>query len=354
MFGAVQRWRWRAVGPAAAALTAAAATAAAFLLGGAGGAHAARSVPIAKVSDGVVDVNTQLAYQNGAAAGTGIVVSPSGEVLTNNHVIRGATTIRVRNVANGRTYTATVAGYSVPADVALLKLKGAAGLTTARTGNSATVKVGQRVSAVGNAGGVGGSPRVSTGRVTALRQTITVGDGRGRTARLTGLIKTSVPLQPGDSGGPLLDSAGRVIGINAAASSGFQFRTGGGVGFAIPVNQAMAIAKQIRAGRSSDTVHIGPTAFLGVNVGQTDDFQGSPSTVGALVVGVVPGSPAARAGLVPGDVITSFDGHRVSSPTELVSLLLHATPNREARIGWVDQGGTQHTAAVRPAAGPPQ
>src|SRR5262245_13650545 len=209
MFGRFERWRWGAVGSAIAA-----AVAAGVLLGGAGGAQAARTAPIAKVDAGVVDVNTQLAYAGGAAAGTGIVVSASGEVLTNNHVIRGATTIRVRNVADGRTYAATVAGYSVPADVALLKLKGAAGLTTARIGNSATVRPGQRVSAVGNTGGVGGSPRVSNGQVTALRQTITVTDDRGSSTRLTGLIKTSVPLQPGDSGGPLLDGAGRVIGIN--------------------------------------------------------------------------------------------------------------------------------------------
>jgi S1-C subfamily serine protease len=348
MFGRFERWRWRAVRSAMAA-----AAAAAFLIGGAGGAQAGRSIPIAKADAGVVDVNTRLAYAGGAAAGTGIVVSASGEVLTNNHVIRGATTIRVRNVADGRTYVATVAGYSLPADVALLKLKGAAGLTTARIGNSATVKPGQRVSAVGNTGGAGGSPRVSTGQVTALRQTITVSDDRGDSTRLTGLIKTSVPLQPGDSGGPLLDGAGRVIGINTAASGGFQFRAGGGVGFSIPVNQAMAVAKQIRTGRSSGTVHIGATAFLGVDVRPVGDDQASPSRAGVLVAGVIPGSPAEKAGIVAGDVITSFSGHRASSPTVLVTLLLHAAPGRKTGIGWVDQVGNPHTAAVRPAAGPP-
>jgi S1-C subfamily serine protease len=234
-----------------------------------------------------------------------------------------------------------------------LKLQGAASLTTARIGNSATVKPGQRVSAVGNTGGVGGSPRVSTGQVTALRQTITVSDDGGGASRLTGLIKTSVPLQPGDSGGPLLDGAGRVIGINTAASGGFQFRAGGGVGFSVPVNRAMAIAKQIRTGRSSGTVHIGATAFLGVNVRPAADDGGSQSQAGALVAGVVPGSPAEKAGLVAGDVITSFNGHRVSSPTGLVTLLLRAAPGRKTRIGWVDQVGNRHTAAVRPAAGPP-
>jgi S1-C subfamily serine protease len=208
-----------------------------------------------------VVVNTRLGY-GAAAAGTGIVLSSSGEVLTNNHVIRGATAIRVTDVSAGRTYTATVAGYSVSKDLAVLKLGNAHGLQTAVIGNSATIEVGDRVTAVGNAGGTG-VLSTKSGELTGLARAITVSDDEGGSTRLKGLIETSAPLQPGDSGGPLL-SHGRVVGIDAAASSGFRLQGGGGEGFAIPINSALTIATQIEAGHRSSTVHVGPTAFLGV------------------------------------------------------------------------------------------
>jgi S1-C subfamily serine protease len=298
-----------------------------------------------------VVVNTNLGYEDGAAAGTGIVLSSSGEVLTNNHVIRGATTVRVTDVSDGRTFAASVVGYDVSRDIAVLKLANAHGLKTASIGHSGDVKVGDRVKAVGNAGGTG-SLIVASGRLTGLHRSITVSDDQGGSSRLTDLIQTSAPLQPGDSGGPLLSSRGRVVGIDAAASSSSQFQSSGGEGFAIPIDTAVAIARQIEAGHRSATVHIGPTAFLGVAVGQSGYYGQDVS--GATVSQVVPGSAADRAGIVPGDVITSLGGHSVSSRTSLQSVLFQVSPGSALRLTWIDQNGYANSATVHPASGPPQ
>ena len=316
-------------------------------------ARPALAAHAAAVDAGVVDVYTSLGYQSASAAGTGIVLTSSGEVVTNNHVIRGATAIRVTEVTTGRSYKATVAGYSVSADVALLRLTGARGLQTATIGDSSAVRVGDRVTAVGNARGAGGTPTVTRGRVTALRQTLTVGDERGGAQRLTGLIKTNAPLEPGDSGGPLLNGAGRVIGIDTAASSAFTVAPNSSEGFATPINRAIAIVKQIETGHPSASVHVGPTAFLGVDVAQPGSYR-RPSSPGALIRGVVPGSPADKAGLVAGDVIVSFNGRAISSPTALTRAILQVSPGTAVPLRWVDQLGGRHSASVRPASGPPQ
>src|SRR5581483_3163214 len=164
---------------------------------------------------------------------------PSGLVLTNNHVIKGATKIRVRDVGNGRTYSATVLGYDVSEDIALLKLANASHLPTAPIRRSA-VRVGESVTAIGNAGGVGGRPSSAPGTVTAVGRSITASDGQGGLERLTRLIEIDAALQPGDSGGPLVDAAGKVVGIDTAASVGFRFEDAGGEGYAIPIGQALA------------------------------------------------------------------------------------------------------------------
>jgi S1-C subfamily serine protease len=303
----------------------------------------------ASVKTGVVVVTSRLAYSTGGATGTGIVLSSSGEVLTNNHVIRGASAIRVTDVSTGRTYSATVVGYSVSKDIAVLKLSNTHGLRTAVTGNSASVRVGNTVTAVGNAGGTG-VLTTKSGRVTGLNRAITVNDEAGGMIRLTGLIETSAPLQPGDSGGPLL-SNGRVVGIDAAASSNFTFHGVTGEGYAIPINTALKIARQIEAGQRSATVHIGPTAFLGVSVGQAGYGQDAQ---GALVEGVASGSPAARAGLNANDVITRFAGSRVLSPAKLRSLILRFSPGATVRVTWINPYTGTTTASVRLASGPAQ
>ena len=316
---------------------------------GAGLAFAPRAAS-ASLDTGVVDVTTNLAYQNGSAAGTGMVLTSSGDVLTNNHVIRGATTVRVVDPSTGRSYAATVVGYSVSSDIALLKIRGASHLRTVTLGDSSAVRVGQRVTAIGNAGGAGGKPSSATGTVTGLGRTIVASDGGGLSERLVGLIRTNAALEPGDSGGPLLNTAGRVIGIDTAASAGFQFQSLHD-GYAIPINRALAIVRQIRAGRASATVHIGSTPFLGLSVAfAPSDQNGS----GAGVAAVVPGSPAAQAGIVAGNTITTLDGQAVTSYAALTKLLLRHNAGDTVMLEWVDATGATQSASVRTAAGPPQ
>jgi S1-C subfamily serine protease len=298
---------------------------------------------------GVVDVTTNLAYENSAAAGTGMVLTGTGEVLTNNHVIRGATTIHVTIPSTGKTYPATVVGYSVPEDVAVLQLTGASHLRTVTLGRSALVKVGQAVTALGNAQGVGGAPKPAAGKVTGVGLSIVATDGEGHSEQLTGLIKTNALLEPGDSGGPLLNTVGRVIGMNTAGSVGFYFQTSH-EGYAIPIDHAVALAKQIVAGRESATVHIGSTAFLGVSI----DTSGNQTTAGALIGSVVPGSPADQAGLVAGDTITAVDGTSVAGFDSLATLLLQHHGGDAVDLQWLDQTGTAQSTTLTTAAGPPQ
>jgi S1-C subfamily serine protease len=236
----------------------------------------------AKVDPGIVDVVTTLGYQGGKAAGTGMVLTSTGEVLTNNHVIDGATSIKATDIGNGRTYTAKVVGYDKTHDVAVLQLQNASGLQTV-TLSSASPQTGQKVIALGNALGKGGTPSVVSGRINGLGQSITASDGGAADSeRLTGMIGHNAPIQPGDSGGPLVNTEGEVIGMNTAASdssaSGSPSQSSQAQtatqAFAIPITRASSIADQIQAGTSSSTVHIGATAFLGVET--------SPSGTGSF------------------------------------------------------------------------
>jgi S1-C subfamily serine protease len=311
-----------------------------------------RNAVTAAVNPGVVDVNSTLGLQGARAAGTGIVLASSGLVLTNNHVINGATGISVTDVGDGRTYQATVAGYDVSEDIAVLRLANASGLRTVPIGDSGMVRVGDPVIAIGNAGGLGGTPDAAPGTVTALDQAINATDESGATSeRLTGLIQVAANVQPGDSGGPLANSTGQVVGIDTAASQGFQIQAAGGQGYAIPINKAVAIANQIRAGQASATVHIGATAFLGVEVTSANG-RNRAAVSGAAVGGVVANSPADQAGITGGDVIVSLDGQTIDSPTALTRLMNGHHPGDRVRLGWVDGSGQSLTATLRLANGP--
>jgi S1-C subfamily serine protease len=317
---------------------------------GASGAPSNTSAIAAKVSPALVDIATDLTYEHGEAFGTGIVLTSDGLVLTNNHVISGATRVRVTDVGNRQTYTGSVVGYDRAHDVALLQLQNASGLRTATIGNSSRVSVGDGIVGLGNAGGVGGVPSSAGGTVTALDQTITATDqGDGSTEQLTGLIQVNADIQPGDSGGALVDTSGRVIGVDTAASAGFNFQTVGGEGFAIPINQAAGIARQIQSGQSTGTIHIGPTAFLGVLV-STSSSGGS----GATLSDAVPGGPAAVAGLAGGDTITSLEGHSVDKPSTLTDLILGYRPGQKVVVGWSDTAGQTHNTTVTLVSGPAQ
>ena len=300
-----------------------------------------------EVDPGLVDIDTRLGYQDGAGAGTGMVLTSSGEVVTNNHVIAGATTITATDIGNGRTYTARVAGYDRAADIAVLQLEGASGLETVKLGDSGSVRVGQSIATIGNAGGAGGTPSEAAGRVSALGQSITASDDMdGSEEQLHGLIQLNGDLQPGDSGGPLVGSSGEVLGMDTAASSSFQFQPSSGEGFAIPIDTVETIATQIVEGRSSSKVHTGETGFLGILV----EDQGS----GAVVEEVISGTPAASIGLGAGDVITSLDGASISSSTSLSGAILQRHPGESIRVAWRTAEGAQRSANVELASGPPQ
>ncbi|WP_433161883.1 S1C family serine protease [Kribbella sp. CA-247076] len=365
----------------------------------------------AQVSPGLVNVNTVLGYEGEKAAGTGIVLTSDGEVLTNHHVIEGATSISVTNVGNGKTYTASVVGYDEDHDIAVLQLKDASGLQTAKIGDSDEVEVGDQVVGIGNAGGDGGTPSYAPGEVTALDQSITATDANGQDPEdLSNLIQTNANIQAGDSGGPLANASGEVIGVDTAgsvANSGSPGRTaasstaygdgngqyggpgfgpgsgngsspgygdgsgngypdgngnpnGGGSGngqgqtttegYAIPINEAMAIADQIEDGKASDTVHIGESAMLGVSV--VPDAGTAAGIRGAAVGDVLADGQADDAGIEPGDVITSFAGEPVESPDTLSELLDKQHPGDKVEVGWVDQTGQQHKATIELITGP--
>jgi S1-C subfamily serine protease len=304
---------------------------------------------------GLVDINTTLGYQQAQAAGTGMVLTSSGVVLTNNHVINGATSITAHDIGNGRTYQAKVVGYDHSHDVAVLQLQGASGLQTVTLGDSGSASSGQKVVALGNALGKGGTPAVATGHIAGLGASITASDeGAGTSEQLTGLIHHNAGIQPGDSGGPLVNTTGQIIGINTAASQGTQFQGQQTQAFAIPINQAKSIADQIEAGTSSTTVHIGPTGLLGVQIMSADSAaaNGIQTGAGANVAGVVAGTPAAGAGLTQGDEIVSVNGQSVSSPEQLQSALGQHHPGDSVTIGWQDQTGQTQSASVVLANGP--
>ena len=302
----------------------------------------------APLGTGVVVIDTNLAYQDGRAAGTGMVLTSSGVVLTNNHVIRDATAIRVVVPATGRSFTAKVVGYDASDDVAVLQAGGASNLKTIPLGDSASLDAGQFVKAIGNAGGTG-SLRAASGTVTGVDRAITVGDDQGGSESLTGMIETNAAVQPGDSGGPLMNAAGQVVGMDTAASPGNGVEPAAtSDAYAIPINRAVSIALQIMRGDASATIHVGETAFLGVEVEESS--YGS----GAVITSVVPGSPAAAAGLAPGDLITSVGGRAVSSPAGLTTIMMTQKPGAPISATYLDQEGATQTANLALASGPPR
>jgi S1-C subfamily serine protease len=329
----------------------------AVLVGGTVGASPPPVLPVAVVSDPVVarvdselvDINTITDGGTGAAAGTGMVLTPSGLVLTNNHVIAQATSIEAVDIGNGQTYTARVLGYDERRDVALIQLEGASGLAAVTLGDSAHVHVGGQVVTIGNAGGVGGTPAARSGTVLALNRAIVVSDAYDRSSEhLTQLIQIHGDLQPGDSGGPLVDGAGDVIGMDTAASSGFELSSQTtGQGFAIAIDAVKRIAAQIRAGAASNTIHLGPTAFIGVEI---DSESKGPA--GAAVSGTVPGTAAANAGLDAGDVITALGTRSITSSNALTEALVPCRPGQRVTLTWLDPAGVGHSAVITLGTGP--
>ena len=366
--------------------------------GGSGGTGS-----LSSVGQGVVIINTTLQYSSEQAAGTGMVINAgTGLVLTNNHVIENATKITATVAATGKNYLAKVVGYDVTGDIALLQLQNPSGLHAVPIGDSAKVKNGAAVVALGNADGRSMIVR-APGQITGLNQTITASDQGGtvRTETLHGMFATNADVVAGDSGGPLVNSAGQVIGIDTAGNTVSSPQQQSVSGYAIPINTALSVARQIVAGHASSTIVIGYPPFIGIYVGQGTDSnpqdqatqqqqqnngfggfgngfgngngsgnggnQGCytsdanlavPSTIasvnsGTLVIGTICNSPAAAAGLTAGSVITGVNGQTVGSPESLSRIMSKLHPGDTVSVTWVTPSGQTKNGSLALTAGPP-
>jgi S1-C subfamily serine protease len=345
-----------------------------------------------KVAPGLVIINTTLQYNGEQAAATGMVINSDGLVLTNNHVIEDSTSITART-ATGQTYTAKVLGYDVTGDIALIRLQAAHGLKTVPLGDSTTAKTGDSVVAMGNAEGQNTIVPV-TGQITALNQTITAGDQGGSISRETlhNMMQTNADIVSGDSGGPLANSAGQVIGMDTAGNDGGFAVQQSTAGYAIPINNALAVARQIAQQQASSTVTIGYPPFMGIYIGegsnsdpqaQAEQQNGGPNgfggfggsgnqgcytsdrdlvapenianvSSGTLILGTICGGPAAAVGMTAGSVITAVNGQAIGGPSNLTSVVSKYRPGTTISVTWVSPSGHRSTSSITLTQGPPQ
>jgi S1-C subfamily serine protease len=315
----------------------------------------------AKVDPAVVDISAAVPsyFGGGHDDGTGMIISSSGYVLTNNHVVFDATSVTAQIDGKGRTYDARVLGVDKTQDVALIQLEDASGLPTVQLGNSSSLSVGDGVVAIGNALALTGPPTVTAGTISALGRSINAGDASGDLSEtLHGLIQTDASINPGNSGGPLVDSAGDVIGMTTANETGSSAQPANDIGFAIPIDTARAIAEQIEAGKTGSGIELGEEGFIGVEVSSVSAAESSmhgytaPVSAGAVVTQSLSGSPAAAKGIAVGDVITSFDDHAISTPVNLHDTVALLEPGASTSITWVDLNGHRHTTTLKLATRP--
>lgn len=302
---------------------------------GAGDARA--SDASAEQSTGIVQITSTLT--NGTGAGTGLVLDADGTIVTNHHVVDGATRIEVTVASTGQVFTATYVGGDAVSDVAVIQLEGASGLTPVDLADDAA-QVGDEVTAVGDAGGDGGSLTAAPGTVSALGQDITVEATDGSSSRLTDLIQMDAYVVPGDSGGAVLDDEGDVVGMNVAASSGSREVTG----YAIPIATVTSIVDQIESGDESGDVELGYSGYLGVGL--------DPSASSALVAQVIDDTAAEEAGLAVGDTITAVDGDTVRTADALRSVIAAHDPGDRVTITWTTSDGSTASATVTLGEGP--
>jgi len=336
---------------------------------GSGATGSASAVTAATTADadestGIVLIDTVLGYSSSAAAGTGMVLTSDGLVLTNNHVVESSTQITVTIATTGESYSAMVVGTDAEDDVALLQLQGASGLATVALDEDEE-SIGDVITAVGNAEG-GGVLLAADGTITDLDATVTTaasGSLEGET--LESMIEIAADVVSGDSGGAVLDAEGEVIGMTTAASSL------GGVGYAIEIDDALAIVELILAGEEIDGIELGYPAFLGIGIAQTTASQSalpggrtrqgsvttpgtdtSTTSAGVTIAGVYEDTPAAEAGLAAGDTITAIDGAAVTNADSLTTILEGYDPGQTVTVTWTDTAGATHSAAVTLIAGP--
>lgn len=283
---------------------------------------------VERVSPAVVGIRSRGA-RLGIGQGTGFIYSPEGEIVTNSHVINGARTILVTLPGEDQARDAEVIGNDEDEDLAVVRVKGVTGLPTVEVGDSRSVRIGEEVFAIGHALGLSGGPSVSRGVVSGLQRA---------NGPLAELIQTDAALNPGNSGGPLFDGGGRVIGVNTMVRAGAE-----NIGFAIPMERVRTIVDRLREGKPTP-----PMAFLGVRTQAAED--GGP---GAEVLDVTGGTPAAEAGLVEGDRIVAVDGERVSGPESLANLIRTRNPGQKVEVAY-RRAGEERVATVTLATKDPE
>jgi S1-C subfamily serine protease len=313
---------------------------------------------VAQIDSAVVDITGDIAGTNGGeVAGTGMIITSNGEVLTNNHVIDDTVDIHAQIDGIGTVYQVKVIGYDASDDVALVQLTGSngaavSGLPTVPIGDSSALTPGDSVTVLGNAEGKGGTPAEVTGTVTSLGQQITASDDSGANETLTNMIQVSAAIEPGDSGGPELNSNGKVIGMTTAGqtSGNAEHQTASTVGFAIPIDKAMEIISEIRAG-SGPHIHIGYAALLGVEVSTQQpvtepDCATSDATTGAWVSTVIPNGPASGTSLAACGRITGIGGLSVANQNDLHNAMESFVPGQTVTLTWLDSSAQSHSATI--------
>jgi len=261
----------------------------------------------ARVLPSVVSIETM--SSDGGSTGSGFIIDPNGYLLTNNHVVAGALTIKVM-LNDGREFAAKILGRDESYDLAVLKIS-ATGLNALQFGDSDKVQVGDPVIAIGSPLGLSGT--VTQGIISAKNRPVTAGDNNSSTSFISAL-QTDAAINPGNSGGPLVDATGAVIGVNSAIASlgnaGSSQAGSIGLGFAIPINQARKTADQL--------IKNGKATYPVIGVAVDMNYNSGGALIAKKATAILPGGPAAKAGLRPGDLITAIDGMKINTPEELI------------------------------------
>ena len=294
-----------------------------------------------RVLPSVVSISTQTF--SGSATGSGFVIESAGYILTNNHVVDGATGSNAITVTlnNGRTYNASIVGTDAAYDLAVLRIH-ANNLPALQFGDSDKVQVGDPVIAVGSPLGLAGT--VTSGIISAKNRAVTAGGSSGESSFINAL-QTDAAINPGNSGGPLVDATGAVIGVNSAIASLGASITGQsgsiGLGFAIPINQARKTANQL--------IKTGKATYPIIGISLDLNYAQGGAKISDSPTGIHSGSPAAAAGLQAGDVITKFDGQVINSPDELIVAVRAKNVGDRVTLTYV-RGGKTHTTSLTLAA----
>jgi putative serine protease PepD len=270
-------------------------------------------------------VDIRVTMPQGIAEGSGVILTANGDILTNNHVVAGSTGQIEVTLADGSQHPATIVGTSPSYDLAVIRLQGASNLTPATLGQSSALQVGQPVVAIGSPQGLTGT--VTTGIISAFNRTVMVQGEDGSAVVYNGL-QTDAPINQGNSGGPLVNLDGQVIGINSAIETAGQSNGSIGLGFAIPIDQARRVAQEIMNNGTATKPLLG---VQGAQSGNSDD--------GARIAVVQPNSPAASAGLVAGDVVTKVGDARVENFSDLIARIGSYAPGQQVTLTVTDSGG---------------